>query len=270
MIVLTKSMKHRIVTLAASTLGVMLLTIGSGTTLSIWMYVPADLHNQGFIISVGLSLLGVLVILACASIVGCILAPFDHTVEWRGRAWLVIVGYVVMILSYSGVYFFVAGLSDYDQAFSANMHFQSVPEYRGLRWDNMSREDLITHMAEHVANKRAFNGMGRPLYLAIHEEPSGRYGERTGLSGTDIIKLAAARDAERPRVDLGVAWGLWWDCLHYSIVTAATVGYGDIIPISRLGKLVSDSQILASAAILVFGFAFVMSERPKEKADGQQ
>lgn len=43
------------------------------------------------------------------------------------------------------------------------------------------------------------------------------------------------------------------DAFHYSVVTATTLGYGDVYPKSALAKLVVDFQVLSSLAIAIFG-----------------
>ncbi len=43
------------------------------------------------------------------------------------------------------------------------------------------------------------------------------------------------------------------DSFHYSVVTATTLGYGDVYPKSALAKLVVDFQVLSSLAIAIFG-----------------
>ena len=64
-----------------------------------------------------------------------------------------------------------------------------------------------------------------------------------------------------PRLDWNAIPELWIDCFHFSVVTAATVGYGDIVPRTWFAKIIVDTQIITVTAILVFGVGFIMSER---------
>lgn len=65
------------------------------------------------------------------------------------------------------------------------------------------------------------------------------------------------------------------DCLQFSIVTTATVGYSDIAPRSRYAKAAADTQILSAVALFVVALAMVFGdwwsggrERPSAPASG--
>ncbi|MDA9555262.1 ion channel [Pelobium sp.] len=46
------------------------------------------------------------------------------------------------------------------------------------------------------------------------------------------------------------------DAIYYSFVTSSTIGYGDIYPITREGKLIVVTQILSSISFIVLFFNF--------------
>ena len=52
------------------------------------------------------------------------------------------------------------------------------------------------------------------------------------------------------------------DALHFSVVTLATVGYGDIQPVDDGIRLLSAIQILVGQLLLLFGFAEIMRSTP--------
>ena len=52
------------------------------------------------------------------------------------------------------------------------------------------------------------------------------------------------------------------DALHFSVVTMATVGYGDIQPIDDGVRLLAAIQILVGQLLLLFGFAEIMRSTP--------
>jgi len=51
--------------------------------------------------------------------------------------------------------------------------------------------------------------------------------------------------------------------LYFSVVTIATVGYGDILPASTAARLITASEVLAGLSLLVFLMtAFTMTMEP--------
>ncbi|GHD59295.1 potassium channel family protein [Jeongeupia chitinilytica] len=61
-------------------------------------------------------------------------------------------------------------------------------------------------------------------------------------------------DPDTPLAFFGGALKTFLDCLHFSIVTSATVGYGDIYPRDWLARLLTDVHILSATGVAVVGF----------------
>ena len=49
------------------------------------------------------------------------------------------------------------------------------------------------------------------------------------------------------------------DSLHFSIITLSTVGYGDLVPLSPLVRLIVGLQIICGVLLLLFGFSEIIS-----------
>jgi hypothetical protein len=47
------------------------------------------------------------------------------------------------------------------------------------------------------------------------------------------------------------------DCLHFSIMTITTVGYGDITPRQRIAKLASDAEVITGIVLFVVALGMV-------------
>lgn len=60
------------------------------------------------------------------------------------------------------------------------------------------------------------------------------------------------------------------DSVHFSIVTATTVGYGDISPKSHISKIVVDVQIIYTFWIVVIGIGKHSGDRVKIKKSGNK
>ena len=184
--------------------------------------------------------------------------PHSLGISWQGRVVLVIAGFLSMILTYTGVYFYLAASGDYNQAVASNIDFKFLPAYPDVNWQQMTREDLLHKLQD----RHEFKGMNHHLFLAIHEDSENTFGrERELLSAQEIFKLAQDEKQLKPRLDSNATRGLVGDCFHFSVTTASTVGYGDISPATSFTRFVADTQILASVAILVFGVGFVMNNR---------
>ena len=57
------------------------------------------------------------------------------------------------------------------------------------------------------------------------------------------------------------------DCIHFSLVTSSTVGYGDIAPKSHMAKLIVDIQIALSFLVVAFGIGVFISSRAGRSLD---
>ena len=59
--------------------------------------------------------------------------------------------------------------------------------------------------------------------------------------------------------------------LFFSLVTQATVGYGDIVPASRIGRSLAAIQVVTGTMLLIFGVSEILEysrERRKRSVDG--
>ncbi|MCP4179505.1 MAG: two pore domain potassium channel family protein [bacterium] len=54
------------------------------------------------------------------------------------------------------------------------------------------------------------------------------------------------------------------DCLHFSLVTSSTVGYGDMTPKTLQAKLIVDFQIVISFLIVAFGIGIFLSGKDRK------
>ena len=51
------------------------------------------------------------------------------------------------------------------------------------------------------------------------------------------------------------------DCIHFSLITSTTVGYGDMVPARPIAKFLVDIQVLVSFFLISFGVASFSSSR---------
>ena len=53
------------------------------------------------------------------------------------------------------------------------------------------------------------------------------------------------------------------DSVHFSLITSTTVGYGDMVPVKPMAKLLVDIQVLVSFFLISFGVAAFSSSQRK-------
>jgi hypothetical protein len=109
----------------------------------------------------------------------------------------------------------------------------------------------------------SFRGMA-PLHVFrgvlddVDDQPSvSWYGIRDAGDLIDAIK--DRKLAHVVAIDQTERVALFFDFIHFSIVTSATVGFGDVSPKSMIAKMIVDTQILCSAAIILFGLGMALS-----------
>lgn len=57
------------------------------------------------------------------------------------------------------------------------------------------------------------------------------------------------------------------DAIYYSIATSATVGYGDIFPITKMGKIIATFQMIGSVSFIVLFFNFFSGKANQAEAN---
>lgn len=60
------------------------------------------------------------------------------------------------------------------------------------------------------------------------------------------------------------------ESLYFSIVTIATVGYGDIAPVTNIARLIAAIEVVLGVLLLLFGFSEIMSYMRERRGRGEQ
>jgi Ion channel len=91
-------------------------------------------------------------------------------------------------------------------------------------------------------------------YRNFSPAPSKIQSSKAAISGvdTDWVKLAIDGHSSKQEI-LTEALISFQDCIHFSLITSTTVGYGDLVPKSPVAKLLVDLQVLVSCFLLAFG-----------------
>jgi hypothetical protein len=66
----------------------------------------------------------------------------------------------------------------------------------------------------------------------------------------------------------GVARGLSFsEGVHFSIVTISTVGYGDIVPISSMARVLASAEVVCGVMLLLFGVSELIEYGREHRRD---
>lgn len=84
-----------------------------------------------------------------------------------------------------------------------------------------------------------------------------------GITATWVDALANPDNHDRGAI-LVTYLGELHDCIHFSLVTSATVGYGDMVPVTRLARLAVDLQIAMTIFFVTFGIGTFFIRRDQE------
>ena len=166
---------------------------------------------------------------------------------------LVLGGYIAVLLAFASLYYFFVVIGDFVDSRESNAYYST--EVRVMR----QRSDPAFRYRQF--SERAFSGVSARLWNGVEQ----RYGPfedpRSGLPGPDTI-LAHASSPDlpldyQPQNRLAV----WLDCLHFSTVTIATLGYGDIIPTKWYSKLAADLEVLIGMVFVSLSIGRLLSNQ---------
>jgi hypothetical protein len=158
--------------------------------------------------------------------------------------------YFFVIVVFAGIYYALSGLGDLVDAEHAHEYYEE--QRLGLE------SGAIDEALPRSSHARSFNGIEERLWTGVHSCVPPHMAE-VETSQT----LPHFLDATRlPFEDCVVFRGenrvpVFLACLHFSIVTMTTLGYGDITPAGTMSRAAADLQILASVTLFTLGLGMV-------------
>ena len=182
-----------------------------------------------------------------------------HSLKRQPRsqaAALVFGGYFAVLLAFVSLYYLFAFLGDFGDARESNSYYSA--EVRVMR------QRSGPELRYRVVSERAFSGISARLWNGVEQHYGPFEDPRSGPPGLDtILGHASSPDLPleyQPQNRLAV----WLDCLHFSTVTIATLGYGDIIPTKWYSKLAADIEVLMGMAFVSLSLGRLLSNRESD------
>lgn len=172
---------------------------------------------------------------------------------------ILLLSYISLIFSFASAYYAISWNGDMNDATEQYYYYNDLREI----WQKEKPDP-----AYRTESSRAFKGMEARLLSGIEElaRPLNYQQDAKNAPVREIMRLTAYYDSKSPRYKYGIKyhaeakWEVFLDCIHYSIVTMATVGYGDIVPQSRLAKGMTDIQIISGQVLFLFALGIVFGK----------
>jgi hypothetical protein len=198
---------------------------------------------------VGLVTAVVFVVLTTSIIIGSVASAFRHGNQVELLV-TVLVSYLSLIVVFASIYYQEAFFGDYQDAVF-KFHY-----YREEARTGQSGPALLDRRAFYGIENRFWSGVDWPVTDGHFPDglPAGSYAiDRAQMrvaAGTLPIAEAVRFLPEARLAILG-------DCLHLSVITMTTVGYGDITPRSLPSRVAADVEALCYTLLLIFGLGIV-------------
>jgi hypothetical protein len=175
---------------------------------------------------------------------------------------VIFTGYMAVLISFAGVYYSFNVISDYHEA----RDFADFYIHAATHLDNGS----VQQVPKRVNDEKAFVGMRHSTWTSLEDEARPAYWHPSAQVSEALLLQAARRLGpwqDRTRKDaLAFQPSFREDerlpsllqCMHFSVVTMATVGYGDVHPNQWYSQLAVDMQIIIGQILVVFALGCVL------------
>ncbi|MFN9545476.1 MAG: potassium channel family protein [Cyanobacteriota bacterium] len=244
--------------------GLALATLFSAT-LSVCSF-ELILRNTHLIRGSSSILMALAVAFATVSMPFCI-ALYAARAAFRRRAAMegllvIFAGYMAVLISFAGVYYSFNVISDYHES----QDFADFYIHAATYLDN----GLQKQVPKRLRDQRAFYGMGYATWSGLADEARPPFLHPSANVSDDLLVAAARRYGPwpegngkakfTPKFQEDERLPSLLQCLHFSVVTMATVGYGDVHPNKWYSRFAVDMQIIIGQILVVFALGCVLGK----------
>ena len=202
---------------------------------------------------VAYSVLTILTIAIVLVIAFALVASFQRRESPKKSLLTIGIAYATLIVSFASIYYVLAAFSDYDDAVAKVLHYSA--NSRTADPDNIPYRD-----------KRAFNGIDERLWSGVDwlpDVPNDRQ-----YSVAEMRRAARRNQIVRFLPEARTA--VFLQCLHLSVATITSTGYGDITPARPMSRFFTDIEMLSGTTLLVVALGMVFSNYWERTGPGSQ
>lgn len=165
----------------------------------------------------------------------------------------IVVAYVVLIMSFSSIYYFETYVGDYLDAASKYNFYSFYAKDQPKNSFSEERKKKILSNNYKKEGDRAFKGIKDRLWSGVDYDAYYKH----EIDFTDEILFGSYGPREDIIKFIPENWkGVYFDCLYFSTITISTVGYGDISPNQWYSKLTVIIQVVLGQALIIFAVGF--------------
>ena len=168
-----------------------------------------------------------------------------------------------VILICAGFYYYLSFFGDYNYAVRQHLHYN----YEGMRL----RGGLSKTVHRFDESVRAFNGIEARFWSSVEDDKLADEFKRHDASLEEYWAEVAQSPMDQVVKFQPRRFEIFADCLHFSVITMTTVGYGDITPRVWQAKLAADTQALSGVLLFVVALGMLFGnwwERSDEVSEG--
>lgn len=189
-----------------------------------------------------IAVLAVLVVAVVLVIAFALVASFQRRESPRKSIITIVVAYATLILSFASIYYVLAAISDYDDAAAKVVEYSA--NARTSDPGDVPYSDI-----------RAFKGIDERLWSGVDWLPD--VSNNRHYSVREMREAARRNEIVRFLPDERAA--VFFQCLHLSIATITSTGYGDIVPSRPISRFFTDIEMLSGTSLLVVALGIVFS-----------
>lgn len=193
-------------------------------------------------------------ILPAAVVALALYRSFQKGSSRSSRFRLILASYLCMIAVFTGAYFSMASAGDYEYAWFHYFYYKSGGEDLSI-----GRIERLNPMPPHP---RAFVGVEERLWGTVDDYLP--VGITRDVENLEIRRARAALTfpyEEVVRFRSSAMLGVTSDCLHLSVITITTVGYGNVAPSRWYAKMATNIEALTGTVLFVVALGMFFSDQ---------